>query len=268
MNCMKKNIKNLAVIGFFFLGFSLAAKEKQQSDTVIIVDGKKTTLLHQAVRRNDLKEVEKLLNQGFDVDVRNEVLCTPLHDAAAFGAVDVIKLLLSRGADINAISGGFGWTPLLKAVYWNHYHAVVALAQADADLNMKADMWGVTALHKAVYHRHNKIALYLLDKGADFNSVDNLKSSPLHYAAAYSSAQVVESLVQRGAHINQQNFRGKTALHAAVECNNKATVKSLLHSGARTDILDQDGHNAEFYVETEGMKSLFHPTVSWYKFFL
>lgn len=268
MNCMKKNIKTLVIIGFFFLGFSLVAKERQQSDAVIIVDGKKTTLLHEAVRRNDVKEVENLLNQGFYVDVRNEVSCTPLHDAASYGAVDVIKLLLSRGADINAISGGFGWTPLLKAVYWNHYNAVVALAQADADLNIKADMWGVTALHKAVYHRHNKIALYLLDKGADFNSIDNLKSSPLHYTAAYSSVKVVESLIQRGANINQQSFRGQTPLHAAIECNNKVTAKCLLNAGARTDILDKDGHNAEFYVETESMKALFHPVISWYNFFL
>lgn len=265
---MNKNIKTLTVMALVLIGLTLEAREKEEAHTVIIVDRRKTTLLHEAARKNDVKEVEKLLNQGFYVDVRNEASCTPLHDAAAFGAVDVIKLLLSHGADINALSGSFGWTALLKAVYCNHYNAVQLLVQAGADLNVKAEIWGVTALHKAVYHRHNKIALYLINKGADCNSIDNLKSSPLHYAAAYSSVEVVKKLIQRGASLNQQNFRGKTALHAAVECNNKATVKSLLNLGARTDILDQDCHNAEFYVETESMKALFHQVFSWCNLFV
>ena len=269
MNCMKKNIKTLIVMTFLFTGLALVAQDEQKFDKVIMDNPGEVEifLLHEAASRNDVREVEKLLNAGVFVDTRNKLSQTPLHKAAAYGAVDVIKLLVSRGANINAISGGFGWTPLLEAVYWNYYDAVIELVKAGADVNIKAYMWGVTALHKAAYHRHNKIALFLINAGADVNVVDNFNASPLHYAARYSSNEVLESLVQHGANINQQELSKQTPLHEAVRFNNKETAKCLLSLGARTDILDKDGHNAEFYTKNESMKALFHPTVFWYNFF-
>lgn len=47
--------------------------------------------------------VKLLLDRGADINTKDkEAGSTPLHGASSLGYVDVIKLLLEKGADINA----------------------------------------------------------------------------------------------------------------------------------------------------------------------
>jgi len=70
------------------------------------------TCLHYGVRLNNTKFIQYLLYKGFNVDLRSELtLETPLHVAVKCELINVIKILLSYGCDINA-KNILGKTPL------------------------------------------------------------------------------------------------------------------------------------------------------------
>ena len=71
--------------------------------------------LHRAVRDGDRAKLLLLIEQGADVNDRNQWEETPLHWAAMIGPVKVIHDLLSNGADVNARTNN-GRTPLTFAV--------------------------------------------------------------------------------------------------------------------------------------------------------
>jgi ankyrin repeat protein len=58
--------------------------------------------LHRAARVGDVNEVERVLDQGLNPNLFDEIGMTPLHYAAAGEHFDVVSLLLRRGARVNA----------------------------------------------------------------------------------------------------------------------------------------------------------------------
>ena len=63
------------------------------------------TLLQHAVCDNDLELVKLCLRYGADVERRNCEGETPLGYAASWGSLDVVRLLVEAGAEVNAIEG-------------------------------------------------------------------------------------------------------------------------------------------------------------------
>lgn len=63
------------------------------------------------IKKQDLGTVEKLLQNGENVNAQNEQGNTPLHYAVALNNADIAELLLSYGADMN-IENAKGWSPL------------------------------------------------------------------------------------------------------------------------------------------------------------
>jgi ankyrin repeat protein len=66
-----------------------------------VADANGNTALHHAARNGDIQVVELLVNRGADVDIQDQGGNTALHLAAANGNVEVVELLVNRGADIN-----------------------------------------------------------------------------------------------------------------------------------------------------------------------
>ena len=73
-----------------------------------------TTALHQAVFQNKLDIVNLLIDRGADPNIGDENVWTPLYWAVERRRIDMVKLLLNRGADPNKMSNH--WTPLHRAV--------------------------------------------------------------------------------------------------------------------------------------------------------
>jgi uncharacterized protein len=93
-----------------------------------------------AIERNDLAAVKKLLSPDTDVnsfDPRHPQLETPaLITAASLGYSEVVRLLLTNGADVNARDAG-GGTALIWACNGGHIDCTRLLFAAGADPNLR-----------------------------------------------------------------------------------------------------------------------------------
>jgi photosystem II stability/assembly factor-like uncharacterized protein len=107
--------------------------------------------LSEAARRGDAAKVRELLDEGLAVDTRFRYNRTALSFAADRGHVDVVKLLLERGADINAKDTFYNATPLSWAVNPamdrkpQHAEVVKLLLQRGAQGKEQALMGAVSA---------------------------------------------------------------------------------------------------------------------------
>ena len=123
--------------------------------------------LHDAARRNDAAAIAELLDAGINPNMKDSQRYTALYIATDLGHIEAIVALLKGGANPNAVSGRYFYSPLHAAARRGHVKAIVALLDAGADPN--AAHRGYFPLHAAAGHGHVEAILTLLDAGADPN---------------------------------------------------------------------------------------------------
>jgi ankyrin repeat protein len=116
------------------------------------------------------KTVKVLLSAGADFRLRSKFQATALHYAISCPSEQLIKLLLEKGANLNALDGS-GSTPLITAIKYGDHLDNMRLLK-----NIKL----------------------LLEYGADVDVRDNFGKSALDYAAAQDRWEAVELLKKYG----------------------------------------------------------------------
>lgn len=154
-----------------------------------------------------------------------------LLDAAEKGNSIVVKNLLDQGTNVNARDNN-GWTPLMRATERGHKEVVEVLLDKSAYINAKDDN-GYTALMYATMSGHKDIVELLLAHNADLNEQDNFGKTALLNPARNGYKDIVELLLLHGADINTQAKDGYTALEYATRFGHKDIVEFLLSKGAK-----------------------------------
>ena len=126
-----------------------------------------------AVLGNHSDIVNRLLEEGVDVNAQGSNGWSALTIAAAKGYSGMITLLSTSGADINA-TDVYRWSPLMRAVDNGHDEVVDRMLSLDNLNLLQQDEAGNTALHYAVVHNNVRIAKALLAAGAD-PDIENLQ---------------------------------------------------------------------------------------------
>ena len=131
--------------------------------------GDGATALHWAAHRNNLETASVLLASGAMVGAANELGATPLWLAAMNGATHMVELLLETGADPN-VTLKMGETPLMTAARSGSLRTVELLLAYGADVNASEHERGQTALMWAVAQRHPDVVRLLVKRGADLGA--------------------------------------------------------------------------------------------------
>lgn len=146
---------------------------------------------------------------------------------------EMIQKLLNEGADVNR-KNQHGETALMFAVYYQRLGMVQDVLNGGAMVDLQNNK-GQTALNAAVCKNRLDIVQYLLDKNANI-----LINNVLIDAVYQESLDMIELLLKRGANVNAQDENGRTALMVAVEKNHYNMAHFLLQSGAVDSINVQD----------------------------
>ena len=122
---------------------------------------------------------------------------TALH--LNFGNLGVVKLLLDRGADINAVSrNGFSATPLQGAAAFKKVELATLLIERGANVNCRGEGGG-TPLHEAAGNGQIEFAQLLLDHAANINAKDDKGKTPLTIALENKQTTMAKFLRSRNA---------------------------------------------------------------------
>lgn len=104
--------------------------------------------LMEAIKRDELAAVERLLQDHCNPNFRDKQGNTPLHRCATFNRPDLVRLLVRYHADVNAVEPVRGATPLHLAVAYGHLEVTQALLEHEANATA-VDKQGNTPMHTA-----------------------------------------------------------------------------------------------------------------------
>ena len=215
-----------------------------------------TTPMHDTAANGEPEAIALLLEQGADMEARDDYGWTSLHFAAARNKPEAVALLLDRGADIEA-RDDYEWTPLHVAAMGNNPEVVALLLDRGADIEARDDIpsqisWeavlaktllGVLSLSLVAINPDTAA-----DRGREFGkvlykpvSLDISENTPLHLAAWRNNPEVVALLLDRGADVEARNEIGSTPLHFAAVRNKPEAIALLLDGGADIDARDEYG---------------------------
>lgn len=224
--------------------------------------------------------LEKLMRAGVDINAGSGLYHnTPLILASNLGDLDVVKLLLSKGADINR-RNVFEQTSLMGAASQNQISVVRYLLGAGAAVDLRARD-GETALMIAARKDYIDVVKALLDAGADVTVRDigdrtaQILAQHLGYEVIVSllapiakkqleehkeiepsqpiermlldaqrgrlTNEKMEQYIKGGLSVNSQNANGETVFFRAAAAGRLATLKMLIQN-YHADPVQADSH--------------------------
>lgn len=245
--------------GFFVLVFVASAFCTEMFETFI-----------KNIQEDNVVGVQKILQANKDIifEVDPNTKSTALHHAALKGNVDIIKLLIRAGADVNAKNNnelkpfmvaskepykvnGKSIQPRFYLMGTNDLHWAVAETPSDKTIDDKLitqygvdspNIFGTTPLMYAALFQNKAIINQLLQAGADVNKVTDdgldtaltfaIRGSSLGQKLSDSVYATIELLLQRGADANPM-LQDKSSLRLAAEYGQSKLVELLLQRGAK-----------------------------------
>lgn len=143
----------------------------------------------------------------------------------------ILQLLLDHGADVNVQSSTTGETPLHCFVETGNLSLVKMIISKQADVNACTNQ-NNTPLMRA---QTMEIAIFLIGEGANIHKANDIGETPLHIAILKGAAAVVELLIGLGANIDTPTKSGQTPLMYAERAGMHATEAHRLKN--RKDIV-------------------------------
>lgn len=191
----------------------------------LIASPAEATILHDAITQNNLNTVKSILSSEKKselIELRDELGRTPLLLSTHLNRVEIARLLIKNGADVNARDAKQD-TPYLLAGAEGRNEILKMTLEHGADLK-STNRFGGTALIPAAEKGHLETVKILLATKIDINHVNRLGWTALLEAVILSDGgtthqKIVQELINAGADINLPDKDGVTALQHALKKN-------------------------------------------------
>ena len=142
---------------------------------------------YKAVREGDLESVKFCIQNGFNLEAKNNLGETPLFDLCHSGGnLEMVKILLQNGANINAKNNA-GWSPVHFAAYFGNLEIVNILLQNGANINPNLNPYGF---------------FHLDDFGIEYSPLDCSLHGARHDIMKYLKTQWRQTLIFIGGALN------------------------------------------------------------------
>ena len=202
----------------------------------------KTPLFYAASSdRSFLSIVELLLNEGAEVNVLDNQGFAPLFQAVHRNSLQIAKLLIAHGADVNLTERNTQQTPLFTAVSQNNL-AMIELLVNKAEVNVR-DRNEYTPIFGIVNQYHNnslEIAKLLIANGSKVDLENHQNQTLLSLLVDNTNnsrntnyLSIVELLIANGANVNFKDGKGRSILLKAAYSGNEQLIKLLKQHGAK-----------------------------------
>lgn len=148
-----------------------------------------------------------------------------IYEISRYGTVNEAKALISYNKSLLNKPNESGYTPLILASYRGNLDVVKYLVSEGAEIDYKCE--GGTALAGASYRGNLEIVKILLNNKANPNIQDQSGKTPLHYAVIAQNIEVIKILLKYNADKTLSDKEQKTAFEYAIESKNQELICSL-----------------------------------------
>lgn len=164
----------------------------------------------------DLGQATAWLDAGLPPDFMGSRIGSGLMIGAWEGNLELMRLFISRGAEINKMNDN-GESAIALAAWRGNLPAVKWLLDRGARINAPRRQW--SALHYAVFAGHTEATDYLLEQGADIEAQSTNGSTVLMLAIYEGREDMARKLLEKGADRSPKNDWGDGALEWAMRFN-------------------------------------------------
>ena len=182
------------------------------------------------VRASGLRSRGRLSQRFLDASDREGLQA--LHIAALVNFDKVVRQLVEAGSNLNS-RNKIDRTPLHEAILSNHYNVTNALISNGADIN--TCVLGQVPLYLAARSGKHEMVNFLIEKGANKMGYNSSGNMPIHGAAMGGHLKAIEELVRERADLNAKTRFGGTLLHIAVLEKNIHLAQYLLQQNVEVN---------------------------------
>jgi len=209
----------------------------------------KKTEFREAVENSDAVAAKRLINEGVDINQSFYQKGTACHIASTAGDVEMLRLLIENGADVNTygdVGEGVKTTPLMAISGKGNLNLEIAkvLIESGANVNLSGrgnEGANMTALHGASAGSTIEMVKLLIENGADIHKRGVNNFTALHFATLGGNVEIVQCLLDNGADVNAKALAGMTPLHTVAIRGTPEMVKLLVSRGANINAKGDNG---------------------------
>ncbi|KAJ4322466.1 hypothetical protein N0V84_004822 [Fusarium piperis] len=255
--------------------------------------GWQRTALHAAIDYGHSDQVEYLLKQGADPNVKDSDELWGLFSAAENGRTDMVRMLVEAKAELNSLSGSEKWTPLhaankfpetaellvelgadltvltrslyspLDMAVFHGQRATIDVILRKAKVKFDLGLEGTRkAMVNAVDENYVEAIEAILEAGADVNALDpsndnNKNESILCIAMRLPSEDMVRKILEFRPDLEVRSEKQNTVLHCMTDRSPVASFRLVVNAGGRLDVVNSKGNTPLQMAALNGNEEVF-----------